>query len=516
MMSDSWESKDGEHAYLEAVDSDEAFAWVKQRNQHALQTLGDPEQNALYNRVLSILNSKDKIPHVDKIGDFYYNFWQDELNQRGILRRTTLLSFKGANPDWETVLDVDALGKVEDKSWVYKGYTLYKPDAEDDALMHRRVLFELSDGGADATVVREFDLVDKEFIPEDEGGFVIHEAKQRVYWKDGDTLLVGTDMKKLGLDTVTHSGYPRLVYQWQRGTPLTSAKVVFEGDKTDVAVMSYVAKHRNYRVMVRYRSLTFYTSKKFVKVLGYFDPKKAAAPADDEAGWEEVPTPADAQMGMFADQLLLTLRSDWSVGTGPSAQVLSAGSLVAAKITDVLKNGANATFTVLFAPTARVSMSTYTKTKNVLIIATLENVKSRLHFWTYVAEKRGNPSTCVWKDVGAESTAVIRGASVIAVDSHENDYYWLTTSSFTTPSTLALGNAANGPASVAQAKRLKSLPPQFDSTGLVEAQYEATSKDGTKVPYFIVYSDKADKPEPANQKWWPKSDSPAPTLLYGE
>ena len=166
--------------------------------------------------------------------------------------------------------------------------------------MHnRRILFELSNGGADATVVREFDLHDREFVSESDNGFIIHEAKQRVYWKDSNTLLVGTDMKAFGMDTVTNSGYPRVVYQWRRGTKLTDAKVVFEGDKTDVAVMSYVAKHRNYRVIIRYRSLTFYTSKKTVKVLGYYNNKKPSASSsddDDEAGWKDVPIPADAQV----------------------------------------------------------------------------------------------------------------------------------------------------------------------------------------------------------------------------
>ena len=228
---------------------------------------------------------------------------------------------------------------------------------------------------------------------------------------------------------------------------------------------------------------------------------------DDEAGWQEVPIPADCQMGFFADQVLLTLRSDWALGAGGGA-VAVAGSLLAANVADVVAHGANAKFTVLFTPSARVSLSGYTKTKNFLIVSTLENVKSRLRFWSYTPTKRGDLSSCEWKDGGAEETAVIRGASVAAVDSRENDFYWFTTSSFTTPrcllarggahcapcvthaflilsppphvfavsSTLSLGNAMSGPAGVAQAKRLKALPPQFDASGLVEAQYEATSK----------------------------------------
>ena len=167
------------------------------------------------------------------------------------------------------------------------------------------------------------------------------------------------------------------------------------------------------------------------QVLGYFTPGKAASADDDEAGWQEVPIPADCQMGFFADQMMLTLRSDWTLGT--SGTVAVAGSLLAASATDVLANGANAKFTVVFTPSARVSLSGYTKTKNFLIVSTLENVKSRLHFWSYAPTKRGDLASCEWKNVGAEDAAVIRGASVTAVDSRENDFYWFTTSSFIMP-----------------------------------------------------------------------------------
>lgn len=238
-----WEKYDGEHSFLEDVGGDTALSWVKSRNTHAVETLGHPETSPMYNQVLSILNSKDKIPNVSKIGDFYYNFWQDETNQRGLLRRTSLASYKLPSPVWETVLDVDVLGKKEGESWVYKGYTLYTPDAKNDPMSYKRILLELSKGGADAVVIREFDLITKEFVSAEENAFFLPEAKSGVTWKSENVLLVGTDMKNTdGSDTVTASGYPRIVYEWTRGTPLATATKVYEGEKSDVSVGGYVVR----------------------------------------------------------------------------------------------------------------------------------------------------------------------------------------------------------------------------------------------------------------------------------
>jgi prolyl oligopeptidase len=240
-----WEKHDHENSFLEEVLGDSALKWVKQRNSHAIDTLGTPESSPLYTQVLSILNNKDKIPYVSMIGDFCYNFWQDESNQRGLLRRTSLESFKSTSPVWETVLDVDELGRKEGESWVYKGYTLFEPNDASDPMAHTRILLELSKGGADAVCVREFDLVAKDFISSENNGFNLPEAKSSVSWKSENVLLVGTDMKGTdGSDTVTNSGYPRVVYEWTRGTSLAAAKKVFEGEKSDVSVGSYISKVR--------------------------------------------------------------------------------------------------------------------------------------------------------------------------------------------------------------------------------------------------------------------------------
>ncbi|KAK3261375.1 hypothetical protein CYMTET_29712, partial [Cymbomonas tetramitiformis] len=247
-----WMEKDGEHAWLEEVEGESALTWVKDINANCLSELGDPASKASYQRVLSILDSKEKIPHPRKIGEYYYNFWQDAENPRGLWRRTTPESYRQPEPEWEVVLDVDALGAAEDISWVYAGHTLLE---EEDGSPPSRTLMKLSRGGSDANVVREFDLVTKAFV---EGGFELPEAKSRVSWVHRDLLLVGTD---LGEGSLTDSGYPRQVREWARGTPLKEAPLMYEGEATDVAVSGYLGFHAGHAFEWRRRSTTFYTSK---------------------------------------------------------------------------------------------------------------------------------------------------------------------------------------------------------------------------------------------------------------
>lgn len=164
-LPDHWMKYQGEHSFLENVLGDDALAWVGDQNKDALARLGDPSGSPLYNRVLSILDSKDKIPYGRKIGDHIYNFWQDDKNPRGTWRRASMESYKSRDPAWELVLDLDALGKAENESWVFKGSRVY--DLEPETPPSRALLY-LSRGGADACVVREFDLENCAFVPEDQ------------------------------------------------------------------------------------------------------------------------------------------------------------------------------------------------------------------------------------------------------------------------------------------------------------------------------------------------------------
>jgi prolyl oligopeptidase len=159
--------------WLEDVDAEgtgTALTWVKSRNAAALADLGDPTKMPDYSRILSILDSKEKIPYIGRVlNGLYYNFWQDQNHLKGIWRRTTLDDYRKPNPSWETVLDLDALNKEEvnpktgePENWVWKGSTVLDegPDVRTD-----RVMLKLSRGGADATEVREFDLDKKRFVP---------------------------------------------------------------------------------------------------------------------------------------------------------------------------------------------------------------------------------------------------------------------------------------------------------------------------------------------------------------
>jgi prolyl oligopeptidase len=232
----------------------------------------------LYEKVLSILDSKEKIPHVRKIGEYYYNFWQDSVNPRGVWRRTSLKSYRNMSTEWELVLDVDALGREEGQSWVWGGATAHHPDDLNE--LPTRALLLLSQGGSDAKTMREFDLVSKRFVSLEEGGFQLTEpAKCRFSWLNRDTLLAGTNVDGImeGVsDSLTDSGYPRLILEWTRGTRLSAARVAFEGEKGDVSISGYVSKHRGHSVEWRHRAMTFYTAKHWVRFI-------------NETAWHELP-----------------------------------------------------------------------------------------------------------------------------------------------------------------------------------------------------------------------------------
>jgi len=443
------------HAWLEEVEGAKALAWAKEQNARSLPELeARPEYRPIYEKTLAILDSKDKIPTPAIYGTTIYNFWKDESNPRGIWRRTSLESYRTASPAWETVIDIDALAKAEDKPWDFKGGDCLPPD-------FKRCLVGLSRGGADATVMREFDTVTKTFVP---GGFTLPEAKSSVSWRDIDTLWVGTDF---GPGSLTASGYPRIVKLWKRGTPLAEAKTIFEGSEKDVASYgtTLFTADRKYDLVIRIPA--FYKQDTHL----YRDDRLV-----------RLPLPLDADFsGFFRNQALFSLRTDWTV----AGQTYRSGTLLAGDV-DALVNGKPA-FQALFEPTERVSLSGVGSTKDRVLVLTLDNVRSRLASHTLANGK--------W--TRTEVPLPGQGAASIPAASDFADVYFVGYEDFLTPSSLWLSTNGTAP------QKVKTMPAFFTPDGMNVAQYEATSKDGTKIPYFVI-----------TPKGF-KADGRAPTLLAG-
>lgn len=448
---------DDPYQWLEEVQGKKPLEWVKDQNTESVTELTTTTQfQKLNERLLSILDSDAKIPMISKAGDWYYNFWRDAKNRRGLWRRTTLEEYRKPEPKWETVLDLDELGKKENENWVYKGASFLKPGYD-------RVLLSLSRGGADAVVVREFDVTTKSFV---EGGFYVPEAKTRIGWRDRDSVFIGTDT---GPGSLTDSGYPRTVREWKRGTPLADAVLVFEGQAPDVSVSGSRSKEPGFERDWISRAVTFWTTEVFLRRDGKLI---------------KIEKPDDAKLDSHRDLLFLELRTAWETG----GKKYAAGSLIACDLEAFLKG--ERTFDVLFEPTDRKSLADFSVTKNHVVLNLLDNVRSRL----VVLTRNGKE----WRSEDLPGTPKLSTMSFGAVDPDETDDYFLTINDYLTPTSLMLGTVGKGTAGL-----LKASPRFFNSEDLVIAQYEAVSVDGTRIPYFQV------------SRKGVKLDGKNPTLLYG-
>ncbi len=449
--------------WLEDVEGDDALAWVRERNAQTTSTLAATEEFTSTQAALrGVLDSDAKIPDVSKIGDHLYNFWKDSTHVRGLWRRTTLESYRTDEPEWETVLDVDALGEAEGESWVWHGASILRP-------AYRKALVSLSRGGSDADVTREFDLATKEFVAPEDGGFYRPESKGDLAWVDDDTVYVFTDT---GEGSMTSSGYPRVARRWHRGTPLESATVLYEGRTDDMYISAFRSHTPGFVRDFVARSLAFYSNELYVLA------------ADDSL--TKIDVPDSAEVGFRREWLLVELRDDWTVG----GTTFTSGSLLVTGFDDFLAGGRD--FTVLFEPDESTSLAGATWTQHHLVLNVLADVKNRLHVLTPPADGAGP-----WERSEMLGAPKIGTVAVRAVDVDASDDVWLVATDYLTPTTLSIATVGQEP------ELLKSMPVFFDADGLTVEQHFATSDDGTKVPYFLVR--RADL----------ALDGTAPTLLYG-
>src|ERR1022692_884268 len=429
------------HRWLEEVTGPAALDWVRDRSAETVGKLsGGIRFQDLRTEIRQVLDADDRIPFVHRRGAYLYNFWQDATHPRGLWRRTTLKEYRQARPDWDVLLDVDALAGQEGESWVWQGSTALRSGG------YRLALVKLSRGGADASVVREFDVQERCFA---EKGFQLAEAKSRVGWIDADQLYVGTDF---GPGSLTSSGYPRLVKQWRRGTALSEAAVVYEGKPEDVSVQAFHDPAEGFERDFVVRSIDRYHSEWYLRT------------SDGEL--IRVPVPEDAGVDVHREWLLIRTRSPWTVG-GAS---YPAGVLLAARFEAFLAGDRD--LTVLFEPDAHTSLSYYAWTRNHLILNMLRDVRSQLEVLT--------PASGEWRRAALAGAGEFAHTDIEDADPHDSDEYMLVSGGFTRPNTLLHGHIGGA------TETLKQAPAFFDATGLSVQQFFATSADGTSVPYFVV------------------------------
>ena len=432
------------YLWLEEVESEKALEWAKERSDQDTAVIeAVPEFEDIHAELLEIYNSKDRIPTPAVRGAWIYNFWQDAEHVRGVWRRTFLSEFVKEKPAWETVLDLDALAEAEGENWVWSEVECLGPD-------HRRCMIGLSRGGADATVVREFDTVAKEFV---DGGYRLDEAKHQIDWMDENTLWVASDF---GEGSLTASGYARIAKSWKRGTALEEAATVFEGSVDDVFVFAFSDHTPEGRTDFVSVIPEFFRGTSYIK-LG-----KRLVKLD---------IPEDAQMrGIFKERMLVSLRNDWQVGdtTYPRDALLAIG------LDDFLRGERD--FDVLFKPQERVSLDQVGSTRNHLIYTTLDNVHSRMY---RLAPTEDGWATEELELPGIGSVRLDQRGTPGSFFSDSRDDFFFTYTDFVTPTSLYLMDREGTP------KRIKTSPAWFDATGMSVVQNEAVSKDGTRIPYFV-------------------------------
>jgi prolyl oligopeptidase len=439
---------DDPYLWLEDVHGNRALDWVRERNARTFEALRDtPVFDELYAEAYAIMTSDARLPNGEFVADDFHDFWQDETNVRGLWRRTPISALVAGKPAWDTLLDIDALSREEDENWVFKATDCVGADSD-------RCVVELSRGGKDESVYREFSLTKRAFVG---GGFVVPEAKSSVAWADENTLLVATDW---GKDSLTTSGYAREVRLWKRGQPLADAQSLYRGSREDtlVAPVAYGSDGKTFVFLLRLEA-----DWNLYHVMPLQDGK-----AGDSLDLPRRLLPE----GVVGDRLIVVLKENW--------KDYAAGDVVAVGLTDGKSS-------LVFSPGPQQAIDEVAIGDGSVHLQLLDNVVGRI--------LRVTPDGSEWR--AAEIDVPENGVAKLAASSSSRKDLLVTYESIVQPTTLYHVAKDDALRTVAQ------LPPLYDSSDVVVRQQFATSADGTRVPYFIA--GKADVLR--------KGD--APTILYG-
>ena len=467
--------------FLEEVTGEAALAWVRERNERTEKRLdqqnGDqltprgkpiPSLKELEEDILSVLDDPERIPMVRVRGDLAYNFWTDGDHPRGLWRRQKFEDYLRGGDNWEILIDVDALSKEDDKSWVWHGAAILYPERD-------RALISLSDGGSDADETREFDLATKQFVKD---GFFRPVGKGSLSWIDRDHCWLTQPM---GPESTSPSGYPLQARLLTRGQALENSQLVLAADPASMGVFAGSGWDRMGQQQVVQVMEDFYTADTYYLAGGY-----------PEISTQEpalLPVPRSSEAAVWNEWTTVWLREDWE---RPEAdETWRAGSLLSFLTEELLADPLSAPATAMFEPTEEEVLEGLSATRNKIMLTTIRHVVPRITAMTPADDGRSWTSE-VFKTPPTPDPYVTTAVS--AVTPLEDDRLWVVTTGYTSPSTLWLVDDAG------EWHLVRSAPTMFDATGMEVTQHFATSADGTKVPYFQV--------------GFP-GDGPAPTLLYG-
>jgi prolyl oligopeptidase len=426
---------DDRYLWLEAVDGEQALDWVERHNGPTLAGLSGERFERMRAEALEVLDADTRIPGVGREGEYLYNFWRDAGHPRGVWRRTTLEEYRKDSPEWDVVIDVDALAAAEDENWVWGGARIIQPE-------YTRALVALTRGGGDASVVREFDIATRQFVAD---GLTLPEAKNDTSWEDENTVLVGSDF---GEGSLTNSGYPRLIKRWRRGAPLEDAETVFSGSASDVTVSADCYRYPGFERTFIYRLVDAYNKETFEL-------------RDGELIRLDIPT--DCSMAVHREWAMIFLLSDWSRGD----TTYKAASVLIADYAQLVAGAAE--LRVVFEPGGDDFFAAGAFTGDRFLSIKLRDVATVVEVLT--------PG--IWRfeplpGVPDNTTTTLADLDMFG------DEIFLSTTGFDKPPRLLHGPSA-GPV-----REIKSSPAFFDADDLVVTRHFTASADGTRVPYFLV------------------------------
>lgn len=473
-----------ENVWLEEIYGEEQLAWVKEQNSRTEDLLEDADYAELEGSILEVLDSTDRIAMVGKRGDWYYNFWKDRDNPKGLWRRTTWESYCTDSPEWDVLLDVDALAAAEGEEWVFHGATFLRPAAGGP---YRHALLALSPDGGDANRYREFDVESRTFVDPAVGGFDLPTAKGNVSWLDADTLLVSSTADGLPR---TASSYARTGVTLKRGETLAGAPRLFE------------VPEQHMMAVVAYDSTPGFERTFAVDYIDFFNRTNLVL---RDGSWVAIDVPTDVNVSAHREWLLFRPQRDWAL----DGTTYPAGALLAANFEAYLAGGRD--LVVLFTPDAHTSLQSWSWTRNFLLLNLLRDVSSEIRVLDPSRPADAADGSfgdgSAWASTLLDACPPLHDVNAYAVDDEDEaaadggagDDFWLIATGFTTPSTLMRGTLERGapesshddagaPGVVSRHTEVKSSPSFFSDAEYEVQQHFAVSDDGTRVPYFQVSS----------------------------